>query len=123
MPFVRASELINTAFSQPFTIWMPIRLRSQRNKVNDLLKLHRGKKAPSNVNASLRSYMAYVEIAGTEKPYRWSLTGRGLDQLRKLSNLTLTTAKVNEASFLTDIAFVCALRHPEFAALVTAAWW
>ena len=86
-------------------------------QVTDLLKLH--KSVPSNVSASLRSYSTYVERADASTPIKWHLTTKGIDQLRKLSGLELTAA-VERADYDSDIAFVCALEHPEFTALQTA---
>jgi nucleoside phosphorylase len=88
-------------------------------RIGDLLKLHLGKDAPSNVNASLRSYKSFVEVADKGPPLWWSLTTKGVDQLRKLSGLRLATT-TTESDFQTDIAFLCALQHPEFDALVQA---
>jgi nucleoside phosphorylase len=88
-------------------------------QVTDLLTLHLGRSAPANVNASLRSYTSFVEAAGAVRPLRWSLTNKGLDQLRSLSGLDLMTP-VTESDFQTDIAFLCALQDPEFTALLRA---
>src|SRR5207248_2346194 len=78
-----------------------------------------GKHVPRNVNASLRSYTSFVEVAAKGPPLRWLLTNKGLDQLRRLSGLALATATA-ASDFRTDIAFICALQHPEFSALVEA---
>lgn len=88
-------------------------------QVGDFLGLHRGSQAPDNVPGSLRKYAAYVEVAGSERPFRWRLTRNGLDRLRTLSGLLLAEA-VTETDFQTDIAFVCALQHPEFESVVAA---
>lgn len=89
-------------------------------EVNELLKRHLRKKAPENVNDSLRKYPSLVEVAASdERPLRWKLTRKGLDELRKQSGLALATAST-AADFSTDIAFICALQHPEFASLIQA---
>ena len=85
-------------------------------EVKDLLRLHLGKKTPANVNASLRSYSAYV-TPKTEKPISWTLTDAGLTHLRSLSGLALSSNNIYE-SFQTDIGVICALEHPEFSALI-----
>lgn len=86
--------------------------------VTDRLRLHLGHKAPTNVNASLRAYKAYVE---PEKgpPLRWCLTPKGLDQLRHLSGLGLARG-VTESDFEIDVGIICALEQPEFDAVVKA---
>jgi nucleoside phosphorylase len=88
-------------------------------QITDLLKLHIRKNLPSNVGSSLRSYTKFVELASDEKPQRWKLTLLGLDQLRSLSGLELTSPP-HTADFGTDVAFICALEHPEFSALMEA---
>jgi nucleoside phosphorylase len=87
--------------------------------VTDLLDLHLGQKAPPNVNASLRAYSAYVEPAQKGPPLRWSLTPRGLEQLRAVSGLVLA-AVTTHADFSTDIGIICALEQPEFDAVSKA---
>lgn len=88
-------------------------------EVTNLLKLHLGNKTPSNVNASLRKYKAYVCPAEPGPPLRWSLTEKGVEQLRLLSGLALSTVPKAE-QFGCDVAFICALEYPEFSALVAA---
>lgn len=85
--------------------------------ISELLKLH--KVLPSNISASLSSYSGYVERADASKPIKWRLTKKGIEQLRKLSELELSSPGV-ETDYETDIAFICALVHPEFTALQTA---
>src|SRR5687768_1292272 len=58
-------------------------------KISDLLRLHFGKQAPANVNASLRSYTAYVEPAAKGPPLQWRLTPAGVERLRSQSGLAL----------------------------------
>jgi len=87
--------------------------------VSDKLKLHLGKKVPSNVSASLRAYTAYVSPAEKGPPLRWSLTPKGIEHLRSLSGLALSTASDIEA-FKSDIGIVCALEYPELAAVLKA---
>lgn len=86
-------------------------------QVSDLLTLH--KAVPSNVSASLRSYSSFVERADASTPIKWRLTIKGIEQLRKLSGLELTSGE-QYAAYDTDIGFVCALEHPEFTALQAA---
>jgi nucleoside phosphorylase len=59
-------------------------------------------------------------------PLRWSLTPRGVDRLRMLSGLALPTT-ADAGAFQSDIGIVCALEHPELAAVIKslggeAAW-
>jgi nucleoside phosphorylase len=88
-------------------------------QVRDLLRLHLGKNAPLNLNDRLRKYNAYVEAAEKGPPLRWRLTPNGLDHLRELSGLALPSTN-NDAAFETDIGVICALEHPEFAAVMKA---
>lgn len=91
----------------------------EAKQVTDALHLHLGKKAPKNVNASLRKYGSYVDPAEKGPPLRWLLTTKGLDHLRTLSGLELATATI-EADFGSDIGIVCALEQPEFEAVTRA---
>lgn len=86
-------------------------------QVADLLRLHCGKKMPSNINASLRAYTGFVEPVASGSLRLWSLTSKGLDRLRTLSGLALTTAS-DATAFETDVGVICALEHPELAALI-----
>jgi nucleoside phosphorylase len=88
-------------------------------QITDLLKLHVRKNLPTNVASSLRSYTRFVELASHETPQRWKLTANGLDKLRSLSGLELTSP-MDTSTFETDAAFICALEHPEFSALMEA---
>lgn len=88
-------------------------------QITDLLRLHLGSRAPENVNAGLRKYTSLVEVSGRGRPLRWSLTTKGLERLRSLSGLALATA-ASDADFEFDIAFICALQHPELSALLDA---
>ena len=95
-------------------------------QISKLLKLHLGKKRPTNVNASLRAYTAEVSPADPGPPLRWSLTDKGVERLRLLSGLALPTIPT-AASFGSDVGIVCALEDPELSAVVdalggTAAW-
>jgi len=87
--------------------------------VAELLALHLGSKGPQNINASLRAYHAYVEPAEKGPPLRWLLTGKGLEQLRKISGLALAT-NITEADFDNEVGIVCALEHPELEAVTRA---
>lgn len=88
-------------------------------QISDLLALHLRKGIPANANASLRSYTAFVELCSNEKPQRWKLTKKGVDQLRNLSGLELTSP-LDTSGYKTDVGFICALEHPEFSALMEA---
>jgi hypothetical protein len=88
-------------------------------EVINFLKLHLRSKAPQNVNASLRAYNAHVEPAEKGPPLRWSLTPKGLEQLRAVSGLELAT-KATEADFSTDVGIICALEQPELEAVIKA---
>src|SRR5881296_45437 len=66
------------------------RVPTMAKQLSDLLKLHCGKKAPKNVHASLRAYTGYVEPIEKGPPLLWSLTPKGLNQLRTLSGLALS---------------------------------
>lgn len=85
-------------------------------QVKDTLKLHLGGRAPSNINACLRTYRAYVEPADRGPPLRWRLTAEGIGRLRNLSGLDLSAAAAADA-FGSDIGIVCALEEPEFTAV------
>jgi nucleoside phosphorylase len=87
-------------------------------QITELLKLHLGTKTPANVNACLRKYKAYVSPADKGPPLRWSLTPKGIEHLRLLSGLALSTASDLE-SFRSDIGIICALEHPELAAVIS----
>lgn len=89
-------------------------------RISDLLKLHIRKNLPANISSSLRSYTSFVELTGHETPQKWKLTKKGMDQLRNLSGLTLTS-EIDTSAYKTDVGFICALEHPEFSALVEAA--
>lgn len=88
-------------------------------QIADVLKLHLGTKAPKNVNASLRTYKAYVSPKEKGPPLRWLLTPKGIDHLRALSGLSLSTVADAE-TFKSDVGIICALEHPELAAVISA---
>lgn len=87
-------------------------------ELTNLLNLHLRKKAPKNINDILRKNPTYVTPKGA-KPLTWALTQSGVEKLRTLSGLALTTAADTE-SFCSDIGIVCALEEPEFSAVVAA---
>jgi nucleoside phosphorylase len=89
------------------------------NEVKKLVKLHIGKRAPTNINAGLRKYGAYVEVADSGPPLLWRLKLEGVTRLKALSDLPLT-APAAEGAFGSDIGIVCALEQPEFDALKEA---
>jgi nucleoside phosphorylase len=88
-------------------------------QITDLLKLHLGKKAPGHIQTRLRRYSGFVRIASQGPPLRWALKAAGVEHLRQLSGLPLAT-HTDGAEFVTDIAIVCALVQPEFAAVEDA---
>lgn len=85
----------------------------------DLLKLHLRKNSPTNINDLLRKNPTYVTPKEKGPPLRWLLTQAGLDRLPDLSGLSLATAS-DSTQFESDIGIICALEHPEFAAVTTA---
>jgi len=88
-------------------------------QIRDLLKLHLGNKVPSNINACLRTYTAYVEPADPGPPLQWRLKPEGTSKLRSLSDLALAVVEP-ETAFGTDVGIVCALEQPEFDAVQKA---
>jgi nucleoside phosphorylase len=88
-------------------------------QVADLLDLHLGAKAPSNVPLVLRRLAPFVEPKDKGPPLKWALTQSGLIELRQLSGLALSS-ETSEADFDYDVAIICALEQPEFAAIVRA---
>jgi nucleoside phosphorylase len=88
-------------------------------QIKDLLSLHKLKAAQGNLNACLRAYQSFVEVAEKGPPLRWRLTKKGLDQLRADTGLSLPATDTQDL-FETDVAFMCALQHPELTALVQA---
>jgi nucleoside phosphorylase len=87
-------------------------------QILDLLRLHLRAKAPAYINSRLRDYTSYVSPQGGS-PLRWSLTPNGLERLRELSGLALLAA-TDVDNFKSDIGIVCALEHPELAAVINA---
>jgi nucleoside phosphorylase len=87
-------------------------------QVTEFLKLQLRGKAPTNIPKLLRLYSADVRLAEKGPPLLWLLTDRGLDKLRKRSQLPLPVDK--DETYDIDIGVVCALEQPEFAAVVTA---
>ena len=85
--------------------------------ISDLLNRHDQKL--SNVTAGLRSYTGYVEKSNDKSPYLWLLTKKGIAHFRTLSGLELKPEIRNE-DYSTDVAFICALEHPEFSSLQEA---
>ena len=87
-------------------------------QVRDLLKLHLGSQIPINVSARLRKYSAYVRVAEKGPPLRWLISDKGIDRLKALSGLDLEND--NREEYGVDIGVICALEHPEFAAVIAA---
>lgn len=95
---------------------VPVKART----ISDALSLQLGKKnVPKNIPDRLRKYSAYIDPADKGPPIKWRLTQKGLDQLRSLSGLALSSP-ASTSDFKTDIGFVCALEHPELQALLKA---
>lgn len=88
-------------------------------QVLELLRLHLGKEIPSNVPSSLRAYNAYVRPVDKGPPRTWSMTDKGLEQVRKISGLSLSTGPT-ASDFDYDIGIICALEHPELSAVMKA---
>lgn len=88
-------------------------------QITDILKLHVGARVPVNINASLRAYTAYVRPAEKGPPLRWLLTAAGIERLRSLSGLALSTVS-DEDKFESDIGILCALEYPELTAVIRA---
>ena len=88
-------------------------------QVGDLLRLHMGGKAPSNVNSCLRNYKLYVSPADKGPPIKWQLTDQGISRVRELSGLPLAPPTVSE-TFKSDLGIICALEQPEFCAVMQA---
>lgn len=88
-------------------------------EVSDLLKLHLRAKAPANVSASLRKYTGYVSLKGQGPPLQWSLTEKGVEFLRTMTGLALSTVSDTD-NFKSDVGIVCALQYPELEAVIEA---
>lgn len=88
-------------------------------QVSDILKLHLGAKAPTNVPGCLRKYTTYAAPTDKGPPLLWTLTGKGIEHLRSLTGLSLPTASETD-NFKSDIGIICALQYPELEAVVNA---
>jgi nucleoside phosphorylase len=87
-------------------------------QIGELLRLHKPRNIPANLSDSLRKYKAYVSpVKGP--PLKWKLTEKGIEHLRELSGLALSTA-VAEESYRADIGIICALGIPELTAVLKA---
>ncbi len=53
-------------------------------QIRALIKLHLGKKTPTNISDCLRKAAAYVEPAEAGPPLKWRLKSEGVSRLRKL---------------------------------------
>jgi hypothetical protein len=73
-------------------------------QISDLLTSHLGAKIPANINASLRAYTSYV-VRRKGRPLRWLLVQNGIERLRQLRGLSLSTAADPEA-FKSDIGIL-----------------
>jgi nucleoside phosphorylase len=92
-----------------------------QQEIYEELHLRLGKKSPARyrLNSRLRRYSADVRIAEKGPPLRWMLTENGIQDLRDLSSLALPIDQ-GEDRYATDIGIVCALEHPELAAVIEA---
>jgi len=88
-------------------------------QITDLLALHLGKNRPSNVSDVLRKNSTFVAPAEKGPPLKWALTSAGLERLRTLSGLALSTTS-EVSSFDYDVGVLCALEQPEFSAVMDA---
>lgn len=88
-------------------------------QVSDLLRLHLRNMVPQNLSDCLRRYSADVEVAEKGPPLRWTLTAKGLENLRGLSGLELRSTP-SAQDYGADVGIICALDTPEFAAVVDA---
>lgn len=98
-------------------------------QITQILKLHFGSDLPSNINASLRKYQGLVAPVEIGPPIKWMLTEEGIGRLEEISGLELHPKQIevtssndssNGAAYNTDIAIICALDFPEFAAVEAA---
>lgn len=89
------------------------------SELRALLSRHKLQAAKKNLSGKLRKYGGLVEVAEEGPPLKWRLTSKGLEQLRTDSGLALASAEDND-SYKTDIAFICALQHPELSAVIRA---
>jgi nucleoside phosphorylase len=88
-------------------------------EVGDLLRLHQGNKAPTNISLALRRTIPNVSPVNVSNKLHWMLPDNGISQLRKLSGLALATENKSEA-YEYDIGIICALEHPELSAVRNA---
>lgn len=93
-------------------------------QIKDLLELHGSNTSDCNLNALLRSYSKYVEPVKGNKNLNWHLTKSGVQFLQEKSNLSITDHSaadhINKANYDYDVAFICALQHPELTFLIEA---
>jgi nucleoside phosphorylase len=85
-------------------------------QIKELLSLHKLKASQENISDRLRKYSGLVEVADKGPPLLWRLTKKGIEQLRNESGLPLSS--IEPESFDVDVAFLCALQHPELNALI-----
>jgi len=89
-------------------------------QVTKILILQLGRNnIPKNVSDCLRKYTGYVDPAEQGPPITWTLTPKGIQHLRSLSGLALAVP-ASASDFASDVGIVCALEHPELAAVITA---
>lgn len=89
------------------------------SKVDELLRLHLGKKAPKNISDTLRKNSKFISVASKGPPLLWKLLDPGVAFLREKTGQNLPS-KISSAVHEVDIAIVCALEFPEFEAVVRA---
>lgn len=88
--------------------------------VTRMILLQFGKKGvPANLSTNLTRLKKYVRRESLGRPIKWRLIPAGLEKLRRLSGLDLST-KTDPVEYLYDVGIVCALEQPEFSAVVSA---
>lgn len=91
------------------------------SEISTLLKLHLSKKhLPKNPVDRLRKSKSYVRPSKPDgKLLNWSLNEAGIERLRTITKLQLSTADKAE-EYQSDIGIICALEHPELEAVLHA---
>jgi hypothetical protein len=91
------------------------------DEVTRAILLQFGKKGiPANLSTKLTQLKKYVRRESLRRPIQWRLIPAGLEKLKKLSGLDLST-ETDSVDYLCDVGIVCALEQPEFSAVVAAA--
>jgi nucleoside phosphorylase len=87
--------------------------------LRELLTLHLAGKVPQNLSLVLRRCSPFAEPVSKGPPMIWRLTTEGREHVRQRAGLPLQ-ANHSTNGFEYDIAFLCALEHPEFSAIMSA---